>query len=72
MRSSDGKEVALSRWRGKPVILFYEDCHSTTLHSPLKEALFERGQDVLARDVVRARAGHASSRRMAWRRMQRR
>jgi hypothetical protein len=44
LRGSDGKEVALSRWRGKPVILFYEDRHSTTLNSPFKEALFARGQ----------------------------
>ncbi len=44
LRGSDGKEVALSRWRGKPVILFYEDRHSTTLNSPLKEALFARGK----------------------------
>jgi hypothetical protein len=46
LRGSDGKEVALSRWRGKPVILFYEDRHSTTLNSPLKEALFERGKEM--------------------------
>lgn len=46
LRGSDGKEVALSRWRGKPVILFYEDRHSTTLNSPLKEALFSRGQSL--------------------------
>jgi hypothetical protein len=45
LRGSDGKEVALSRWRGKPVILFYEDRHSTTLNSPFKEALFARGQE---------------------------
>jgi hypothetical protein len=44
LRGSNGKEVALSKWRGKPVILFYEDRHSTTLNSPLKEALFERGK----------------------------
>jgi hypothetical protein len=44
LRGSDGKEVTLSRWRGKPVILIYEDRHSTTLNSPLKEALFERGE----------------------------
>jgi hypothetical protein len=44
LRGSDGKEVALSRWRGKPVILFYEDRHSTTLNSAFKEALFARGQ----------------------------
>lgn len=44
LRGSNGKEVALSRWRGKPTILFYEDRHSTTLNSPLKEALFSRGK----------------------------
>jgi hypothetical protein len=44
LRGSDGKEVALSRWRGKPVILFYEDRHSTTLNSSFKEALFARGR----------------------------
>lgn len=44
LRGSDGKEVALSRWRGKPVILFYEDRHSTTLNSAFKEALFQRGK----------------------------
>ncbi|HYO58213.1 hypothetical protein [Archangium sp.] len=38
--------MALSRWRGKPVILFYEDRHSTTLNSPLKEALFSRGKEL--------------------------
>lgn len=46
LRGSSGKEVALSRWRGKPVILFYEDRHSTTLNSPLKEALFSRGEEL--------------------------
>jgi hypothetical protein len=44
LRGSDGKEVPISRWRGKPVILIYEDRHSTTLNSPFKEALFARGQ----------------------------
>lgn len=46
LRGSNGKEVALSRWRGKPVILFYEDRHSTTLNSPLKAALFSRGKEL--------------------------
>lgn len=46
LRGSNGKEVAISRWRGKPVILFYEDRHSTTLNSSLKEALFSRGQEL--------------------------
>jgi hypothetical protein len=43
---SRGKEVALSQWRGKPVILFYEDRHSTTLNADLKEALFSRGREM--------------------------
>lgn len=43
---SRGKEVALSQWRGKPVILFYEDRHSTTLNAELKEALFNRGREM--------------------------
>jgi hypothetical protein len=43
---SHGKEVSLSHWRGKPVILFYEDRHSTTLNSALKEALFNRGREM--------------------------
>ncbi|WP_233261639.1 hypothetical protein [Vitiosangium sp. GDMCC 1.1324] len=38
--------MALSRWRGKPVILFYEDRHSTTLNSAFKEALFARGEEL--------------------------
>ncbi|WNG43974.1 hypothetical protein F0U60_07615 [Archangium minus] len=46
LRGSNGKEVALSRWRGKPVILFYEDRHSTTLNAAFKEALFARGQSM--------------------------
>lgn len=52
LRGSNGKEVALSRWRGKPVILFYEDRHSTTLNSPFKEALFARGREQGLLDVA--------------------
>ncbi|WP_239576951.1 peroxiredoxin family protein [Archangium primigenium] len=44
--NSNGKEVALSKWRGKPVILFYEDRHSTTLNGQLKESLFNRGRQM--------------------------
>jgi len=44
--NSSGKEVALAKWRGKPVILFYEDRHSTTLNGSLKEALFNRGRQM--------------------------
>ncbi len=44
LHSSSGKRVALSQWRGQPVILFYEDKDSTGLNQPLKEELFERGK----------------------------
>ncbi|MDY7232806.1 hypothetical protein [Hyalangium rubrum] len=44
LHSSKGDEAPLSKWRGKPVILFYEDKDSTTLNLPLKEELFERGK----------------------------
>lgn len=44
LRSSDGKETRLSRWRGKPVILFYEDKNSTVLNQRLKDELFARGK----------------------------
>jgi hypothetical protein len=44
LRSSSGDPVKLSRWRGKPVVLFYEDKDSTGLNAKLKEELFTRGQ----------------------------
>lgn len=44
LRSSDGEQAPLSKWRGKPVILFYEDKDSTKLNQTLKEELFERGK----------------------------
>jgi hypothetical protein len=44
LRSSKGEQVNLSRWRGKPVILFYEDKASVGLNGRLKEELFARGQ----------------------------
>lgn len=44
LRSSRGEQVSLSRWRGKPVILFYEDQKSTELNGRLKDELFERGR----------------------------
>jgi hypothetical protein len=47
LRRSDGEPVRLSQWRGKPVILFYEDKDSVRLNARLKERLFalasERG-----------------------------
>ncbi|AKF79632.1 hypothetical protein SAMN05443572_101829 [Myxococcus fulvus] len=45
LRTSSGDEVRLSRWRGKPVILFYEDKDSTKLNAGLKEELFARGKE---------------------------
>ncbi|WP_224364994.1 hypothetical protein [Hyalangium versicolor] len=44
LKSSDGESAPLSKWRGKPVILFYEDKDSTRLNLALKEELFERGK----------------------------
>lgn len=44
LHSSDGARTPLSKWRGKPVILFYEDKDSTELNLALKEELFERGK----------------------------
>lgn len=45
LKSSSGEQAPLSKWRGKPVILFYEDKDSTTLNKVLKEELFARGQE---------------------------
>lgn len=44
LHGSDGDAVQLSRWRGRPVILFYEDRHSLKVNQPLKDALFTRGR----------------------------
>lgn len=44
LRATAGGDTQLSRWRGKPVILFYEDRHSAELNRPLKFQLFERGK----------------------------
>lgn len=44
LRSSSGDEVRLSLWRGRPVILFYEDKDSTALNVRLKDELFKRGR----------------------------
>jgi hypothetical protein len=45
LRTSKGEQIQLSKWRGKPVILFYEDKDSTTLNLSLKEELFARGKE---------------------------
>lgn len=44
LKGSGGREARLSRWRGKPVILFYEDRDSLELNSRFKDSLFERGK----------------------------
>jgi hypothetical protein len=44
LRRSDGELVQLSRFRGRPVVLFYEDRHSLKLNQALKEQLFDRGR----------------------------
>jgi hypothetical protein len=44
LQRSDGAQAPLSKWRGKPVILFYEDKDSTQLNGPLKEELFALGK----------------------------
>jgi hypothetical protein len=43
LEDARGRPVALSAYRGKPVVLFYEDHRSTTLNQPLKDELFRRG-----------------------------
>ncbi|EAU68785.1 hypothetical protein STIAU_8495 [Stigmatella aurantiaca DW4/3-1] len=45
LRTSEGTPVQLSRWRGKPVILFYEDKDSVNLNAKLKERLFELARE---------------------------
>lgn len=44
LHGSDGAQAPLSKWRGKPIILFYEDKDSTQLNGVLKEELFAKGQ----------------------------
>jgi hypothetical protein len=44
LTGSDGAQVKLSRFQGKPVVLFYEDRQSTTTNKPLKVKLLEWGK----------------------------
>jgi Bacterial protein of unknown function (YtfJ_HI0045) len=44
LTGSHGEEVKLSRYQGKPIIVFYEDRHSTQMNKPLKTKLFEWGK----------------------------
>lgn len=45
LSTSSGDRIQLAHWRGKPVILFYEDKDSTTLNAALKAELFARGRE---------------------------
>jgi hypothetical protein len=42
LQDSSRERGSLSKWRGKPIILFYEDKNSTLLNLALKEELAER------------------------------
>ncbi len=44
LEDSHGRAIALEGFRGKPVILFYEDRDSTELNKATKDELFERGR----------------------------
>lgn len=51
LRSAAGQARALSAWRGKPVIVFYEDRGALAVNQPFKDALFARAR---ARGLLRA------------------
>lgn len=44
LRDSSDAPVALSRWRGRPTVLFYEDRDSTEQNVPLKREIFARAK----------------------------
>jgi len=44
LKSASGNTTPLSKWRGKPVIFFYEDKDSTTLNLAFKDELFALGK----------------------------
>lgn len=50
--SSEGARAPLSTWRGKPVILFYEDKDSVRLNLALKEELFALGEQLGLREAA--------------------
>jgi hypothetical protein len=43
LEDARGRPVTLSAYRGKPLVLFYEDHRSTGLNKPLKDELFRHG-----------------------------
>jgi len=44
LRTSANEPVSLSRWRGQPTVLFYEDRGSTEQNAALKRELLARGR----------------------------
>jgi peroxiredoxin len=52
LRNASGDKAPLSKWRGKPVILFYEDKDSTTLNLAFKDQLFAVGKQKGLLDAV--------------------
>ncbi len=44
LRTSSNEPVSLSRWRGRPTVLFYEDKGSTEQNVALKRELFARAR----------------------------
>lgn len=45
LKTSNGETVSLSRFLGKPTLVFYEDKNSTPLNRPLKSRLREWGSE---------------------------
>lgn len=52
LRNASGEKAPLSTWRGKPVILFYEDKDSTALNLAFKDQLFALGKQKGLLDAV--------------------
>lgn len=44
LADSFGRAFELSRFRGKPLVLFYEDRHTVELNRPFKKQLWEKGE----------------------------
>jgi hypothetical protein len=62
LRDTRDDLVRLSRFRGKPVVLIYEDRHSTEVNRDFKNVLRDRGQKLaLAGDVAVVAIANVSS-----------
>ena len=44
LTGTDGRPVALERYRGRPAVVFYEDRASTTTNQAVKDAVFARAR----------------------------